>query len=164
MDLKEVNLRSGWSWRSHIQSLRNRRSQEKVKSWSKGSGMMKKISNLSFLFTITRKSSPPNTKESKTISYFRVYKIFKTFEEYLQDRKAAQCRSHYQKMIQKFKTVAKIRKYHENYYGRELYRQEFENFKAMWEITHPPIVSKDPHIKESKEVSIQTDDIPNGQT
>lgn len=59
-------------------------------------------------------------------------------------------------MIQKFKTVAKVKKYYENYYGKDLYRSEYETFKAKWEETHPPVPNKDVQIRECKEVSIQT--------
>jgi hypothetical protein len=63
-------------------------------------------------------------------------------------------------MIQKFKTVAKVKKHYENHFGKEYYRSEFEKFRAKWEETHPQVSSKDPFIKEYKEISIQTDELP----
>lgn len=60
----------------------------------------------------------------------------------------------------KFKTVAKLRKYFENHYGKEIFRSELENFKNSWQETHPPTMTKDLFSKENKEYkefAIQTE-------
>ena len=51
------------------------------------------------------------TKKEVAISLLREVKIFKLFEESMERRTAAQCRSHYQKLIKKFKTVPKLIKH-----------------------------------------------------
>jgi len=52
-----------------------------------------------------------------------VSKIFRTFASYLTGRTAAQCRSHYQKMILKHKTVPKLKRFYKQYFGEEKYKE-----------------------------------------
>lgn len=89
------------------------------------------------MYTIINKSSSQNNKESKNICYFRTSKIFRIFTEYLKERTAAQCRSHYQKMIAKFKTVPQLKKYYKKHFSEERYSYEFDMFKESWELSHP---------------------------
>lgn len=56
---------------------------------------------------------------------FRVCKIFRSFSEYLDGRTAAQCRSHYQKIMIKFKTIAKLKRSYKSLFGEAQYKKEF---------------------------------------
>jgi len=44
------------------------------------------------------------------------------------NRTAAQCRSHYQKLMIKFKTIPKLKRYFKAYFGEELYFKSVKEF------------------------------------
>jgi hypothetical protein len=111
---------------------------KKINKGMKEDGLRMKTSNLLFLFTTIKTFSPLGTRGSKIFYNSRVCKIFRTFSEYLNERTAAQCRSHYQKIIIKHKTLAKLKKHYKQIYGDNQYNQEFDNFRKQWEDTHPP--------------------------
>lgn len=60
-------------------------------------------------------------------------------------------------MMAKYKSVTRLKKYHRNMVGAEIYAQEFQNFKELWEKNHKPMETVYPELRESKEIAIQTD-------
>lgn len=79
--------------------------------------------------------------------------------EYLDSRSATQCRSHYQKMMEKHRSITRLKRYYRESVGEGQYRRQYEAFKAEWERSHQPMTVTHPEIKESKEFAIQTDPV-----
>jgi hypothetical protein len=62
----------------------------------------------------------------------------------LGNRTPAQCRSHYQKVIIKFKTIAKLKKHFKEYFGEYLYEKTYHEFVDAW---------KEEHFNENKDTT-----------
>jgi hypothetical protein len=86
-------------------------------------------------------------------------KIFKSLADYLGDRTAAQCRSHFQKLLVKYRTAAKIKKHFRDGFGEGAFDLAYERFKAEWEQNHMPIRKGPLGVREFKEVAVQTEEV-----
>ena len=78
-------------------------------------GLSTKIKNILSLWLISK----PFLSLSKggsifSFIFFRSIRIFKSLADYLVTRNPRQCRSHYQKLMLKFKTINKFRKHYRN--------------------------------------------------
>jgi len=62
-------------------------------------------------------------------------------------------------MMAKYKSVSRLKKYHRNLVGNDVYARKFEDFKGLWEKNHKPMENVYPELKEAKEIAIQTDPI-----
>ena len=50
-----------------------------------------------------------------------------------------------------------MKKYYKSTFGNEAYAKEFQDFKNVWEENHQPLDLLHPELKETKEISIQTE-------
>ena len=94
----------------------------------KENGKNPKILNSLFSLISIVKYSLQSKEESKFKIKIRSEKIFKSLSTYMGNRTPAQCRSHYQKMIMKFKTIAKLKKHFKQNVGEDLYNESFKKF------------------------------------
>ncbi len=64
-------------------------------------------------------------KRKYFLLYFRSTRIFKTLSKFLSTRTPRQCRSHFQKIIGKFKTIKKVKQYYQDTLGVLEYQVQF---------------------------------------
>lgn len=84
--------------------------------WRVNGPKIKKL-NTFFLCIITQKLSNPKRNESNIAINLRNLRVFKTLSEYLRTRTPRQCRSHFQKLMNRFKNLKKMIDYHQNELG-----------------------------------------------
>lgn len=77
--------------------------------------------------------------------------------DYLGNRTAAQCRSHYQKLMLKHKSIAKLKRFYKNSFGFATYDQEIKNLATYSEENGHPAPNPALLQKERKEIAIQTE-------
>lgn len=65
-------------------------------------------------------------KEKVTFKIFRSTRIFKSLSKFLKTRTPRQCRSHFQKIIGKYKTVKKVKQYYQDLLGVINYQKRFD--------------------------------------
>ena len=60
-------------------------------------------------------------------------KIFKHFSDFIGNRSPSQCRSHYQKLLLKHKTIPRLKRYYRDYFGEKMYHQELQRLEFEME-------------------------------
>ena len=86
---------------------------------------------------------------------YRSCKIFKHFSEYLTKRTPSQCRSHFQKLMLKNKTIAKLKREYRGKFGDEAYQAEMARLEEYLASSKKEV---DGEAKvERKEIGIQTE-------
>lgn len=96
-------------------------------------------------------------KTPKKVHYssFRSCKIFKHFSEYLTKRTPSQCRSHFQKLMLKHKTVAKLKREYRDKFGDVAYQDEMARLQEHL-ASKKKDIDGDAQV-ERKEIGIQTE-------
>lgn len=83
----------------------------------KENGIKNKTFNMLLLWITTLIFSAAKQNASKKLNSFRNLKIFKTLSIFLNSRTPRQCRSHFQKLMNRFKSFKKVIFYYQNLLG-----------------------------------------------
>jgi GTP1/Obg family GTP-binding protein len=93
-----------------------------------------------------------------TLFRFRTTRIFKSLSSFLKTRTPRQCRSHFQKIMSKFKTVKKVKQFYQKQLGVLMYQDKYD--AVADKLKSLPSKSEESLEKPSKEaasVSVQTE-------
>lgn len=69
----------------------------------------------------------------------KAQRIFKKMSEFLVTRKARQCRSHYQKLMKRFKNLGSCERFYLQKYGVEGFQIKYQEIVSDFEILQPKI-------------------------
>lgn len=98
---------------------------------------------------------PIKTPKKVHYSSFRSCKIFKHFSEYLTKRTPSQCRSHFQKLMLKHKTIPKLKREYRGNFGDAAYQNEMARLEEHL-VSNKKDIDGDAQV-EKKEIGIQTE-------
>ena len=89
---------------------------------------------------------------------FRSERIFKSLSDFLTTRTPRQCRSHFQKIMNKFKKLKKVKQYYQSQIGMEKYQEELDKLSKELNSQNPKIEdTADSKIITSNSIEVQTD-------